>query len=127
MSKKHPMSVHLSPSTTDTIVLDPPFIPVTAFEQAVSDYMVEAWTNFIKGGTKTCQSHMCSSLLTSVIDPSLGPRISGWEKYDPNDGTTLAILGISESGAIPVNASVIDTSCDYWNTILPIYPQVSLS
>lgn len=124
MSKKHPMSVHLSPSTTDTIVLDPPFIPVTAFEQAVSDYMVEAWTNFIKGSVK---SHTCTPLLMPGVDPSLGPRISGWERYNPNDGTTLAILGISESGAIPGNASDIDASCDYWNTILPIYPQVRLN
>lgn len=124
MSKKHPMSVHLSPSTTDTIVLDPPFIPVTAFEQAVSDYMVEAWTNFIKGSVK---SRTCTPLLMPGVDPSLGPRISGWERYNPNDGTTLAILGISESGAIPGNASDIDASCDYWNTILPIYPQVSLN
>lgn len=36
-------------STTDTIALEAPFIPVTPFEQQVSNYMVEAWTNFIKG------------------------------------------------------------------------------
>ena len=37
--------------TTATIALSPPFIPVTPFEQKVSDYMVEAWTNFVKGAS----------------------------------------------------------------------------
>lgn len=59
------------------------------------------------------------------IDPSLGPRISGWEKYDPKNGSSLAILGISDSGAIAGNATEADEFCEYWNTILPIYPQVS--
>lgn len=62
-----------------------------------------------------------------MIDPVLGPRISGWEKYDPSNGSSLAILGISEFGAIAGNASEVDTSCEYWNTILPIYPQASRS
>lgn len=35
--------------TTDTIVFSAPFVAVTPFEQHVSDYMVTAWTNFIKG------------------------------------------------------------------------------
>ncbi|KAI5119966.1 hypothetical protein M0805_004346 [Coniferiporia weirii] len=90
--------------TTDTIVLEQPFIPVTPFEQQVSDYMVEAWTNFVK-------------------DPSLGPQISGWQKYDPDVSETLAILGISNQGALPGDHFTIDQSCEYWNTILPIYPQ----
>ncbi|KAH8112629.1 carboxylesterase, partial [Phellopilus nigrolimitatus] len=91
--------------TTDTIVLDAPFIPVTPFEQNVSNYMVEAWTNFIK-------------------NPSLGPQISGWQKYNSSDGETLAILGISDTGAIPGDHFTTDATCEYWNTILPIYPQV---
>jgi len=32
-----------------TIVLSPPFVPATPEEIAVSDLMVTAWTNFIKG------------------------------------------------------------------------------
>jgi len=59
-----------------------------------------------------------------LVDPSQGPQISGWEKYDPNDGSTLAILGISDSGAIAGDHFEADASCTYWNTILPIYPQV---
>ncbi len=31
------------------IVLSPPFVPATPVEIRVSDIMVEAWTNFIKG------------------------------------------------------------------------------
>ena len=48
----------------------------------------------------------------------------GWEKYDPDVNETLAILGISETGAIPGDHSVADTTCEYWNTILPLFPQV---
>ena len=61
----------------------------------------------------------------NALDPELGPRISGWVKYDPSNRTTLAILGISDSGAIPGDHFTIDEACEYWNTILPIYPQVS--
>ncbi|KAF8993009.1 carboxylesterase [Cyathus striatus] len=88
-----------------TIVLSPPFVPATPDEIAVSDLMVRAWTNFIK-------------------DPSLGPRIPGWKKYDPNDTTSLAILGKSLTGADPGDHFEADSSCQYWNTILPIYPQI---
>ena len=62
-----------------------------------------------------------------AIDPSIGPQIPGWNKYDPNDKTTLAILGISDSGALPGDHFESDASCTYWNTILPIYPQVRRS
>lgn len=68
----------------------------------------------------------CSYLIIAAgPDPTVGPQISGWEKYNPNNSSTLAILGISDSGAIPGDAETADQSCEYWNTILPIYPQVS--
>jgi hypothetical protein len=35
--------------TWRTIVLSPPFVAASSFQIAVSDLMVEAWTNFIKG------------------------------------------------------------------------------
>ncbi|OCB92268.1 ABC protein [Sanghuangporus baumii] len=101
----HGEDIRFVMGTTDTIVLSPPFMPVTPFEQKVSDYMVEAWTNFVK-------------------DPMSGPQIPGWDLYDPKNNSTLAILGTSESGAIPGDHFAIDESCEYWNTILPIYPQV---
>ncbi|KZT40310.1 alpha/beta-hydrolase [Sistotremastrum suecicum HHB10207 ss-3] len=100
----HGEDIRFVMGTTDTIVLSPPFIPVTPFEQQVSNYMVEAWTNFIK-------------------DPIAGPRIPGWVKYDPNNTTTMAVLGISATGATPGDHFAVDSSCQYWNTILPIYPQ----
>ncbi|KDR69866.1 hypothetical protein GALMADRAFT_128465 [Galerina marginata CBS 339.88] len=87
-----------------TIVLSPPFIPATPEEIAVSDLMVTAWTNFIK-------------------DPRHGPRVPGWNVYDPEDTTTLTILGKNTTGADPGDHFVADNSCTYWNTILPIYPQ----
>lgn len=59
-------------------------------------------------------------------DPSKGPLLEGWKKYDHNDGSTLAILGISETGALTGNHFEADASCNYWNTILPIYPQVRI-
>ncbi|KAI0759813.1 carboxylesterase [Irpex lacteus] len=86
------------------IVLSPPFIPATPEEIRISDIMVEAWTNFIK-------------------DPIKGPQTPGWKKYDPNDGTSLAILGTSLEGAVPGDHVAIDHSCDFWNGVLPIYPQ----
>ena len=61
---------------------------------------------------------------TFTIDPTQGPRISGWPKYDPTNRTTISILGISDSGGIPGDHFVIDEACEYWNTILPLYPQV---
>lgn len=61
------------------------------------------------------------------LDPTLGPRIPGWNRYNPTDTTSLAILGIISTGAQPGNHQEIDSVCEYWNTILPIYPQVSIS
>ncbi|KAF8058614.1 carboxylesterase [Lyophyllum atratum] len=88
-----------------TIVLSPPFVPATPEQVAISDVMVTAWTNFIK-------------------DPQAGPRIAGWKRFDPKDTTSLAILGKSVTGADPGDHLTVDRSCAYWNTILPIYPQV---
>ena len=62
--------------------------------------------------------------MQAMSDPMKGPRISGWRKYDPEDPYTLAILGVSENGATTGDHSATDKSCTYWNTILPIYPQV---
>ncbi|KAL6306974.1 Alpha/Beta hydrolase protein [Sparassis latifolia] len=90
--------------TLYTIADQAPYIPATPFQYNVSDYMVTAWTNFVK-------------------DPTLGPRIEGWEQYNPADPTTLAVLGISETGAIPGNASAIDSTIQYWNQILPLFPR----
>jgi len=100
----HGEDIRFVMGTTATIAQNPPYIPVTPFEQKVSDYMVTAWTNFIK-------------------DPHKGPQISGWEKYDPSNPSTLAILGIDENGAIAGDHFESDSSCEYWNTILPLYPQ----
>lgn len=100
----HGEDIQFVMGTTSLIALSPPFIPVTPFEQEVSDYMVKAWTNFIK-------------------DPLKGPQISGWDKYDPKNSSTLAILGISDSAAIAGDHFAVDAVCEYWNTILPIYPQ----
>ncbi|KAI0031650.1 carboxylesterase [Vararia minispora EC-137] len=100
----HGEDIRFVMGTTATIALSPPFIPVTPFEQSVSDYMLTAWTNFIK-------------------NPMSGPRLSGWKQYDPDDASTLAILGISPFGALAGNHTATDASCNYWNTILPLYPQ----
>ncbi|KAI0315930.1 carboxylesterase [Amylostereum chailletii] len=101
----HGEDIRFVMGTTATIVLDAPFVPVTPFEQQVSDYMVTAWTNFIK-------------------DPEAGPRIQGWDQYDPANTTTLAILGISATSAVPGDHFVADESCKYWNEVLPLYPQI---
>ncbi|KLO05491.1 carboxylesterase [Schizopora paradoxa] len=100
----HGSDIRFVMGTMDTIVLSPPFVAATPFELSVSSYMVDAWTNFIK-------------------DPMAGPQIENWPRYDPNNASTLAILGISSSSAIPGDHFVSDESCEYWNTILPIYPQ----
>lgn len=55
----------------------------------------------------------------------MGPNIPGWEKYSEDDGSTLAILGLSEDKADPGDHFESDKSCNYWNTILPIFPLVS--
>lgn len=59
-----------------------------------------------------------------VVDPEKGPQTSGWKQYDPNDTTSIAILGKSLTGADPGDHVAIDSSCAYWNTILPLFPQV---
>ncbi|KXN86032.1 Para-nitrobenzyl esterase [Leucoagaricus sp. SymC.cos] len=100
----HGEDIRFVMGTWRTIVLSPPFIAATPDEIAISDLMVTAWTNFIK-------------------DPEMGPRIPGWEKYNPKDSSTLAILGTSTKGAVPGDHFIADESCKYWNTVLPIYPQ----
>jgi hypothetical protein len=59
-----------------------------------------------------------------VKDPKKGPRIPGWNKYNSADPTSLAILGLSTTSAAPGNHTATDAVCDYWNTLLPHYPQV---
>ncbi|RXW25718.1 hypothetical protein EST38_g156 [Candolleomyces aberdarensis] len=83
------------------IVLSPPYVPATEEQIKISDLMVTAWTNFVKG-----------------------PRIPGWKRYDPKDPETLAILGTSTSGALAGNHTEVDAVCDYWNTLLPTFPRV---
>ncbi|KAG5651894.1 hypothetical protein H0H81_007051, partial [Sphagnurus paluster] len=87
-----------------TIALSPPFVGATPEQIAISDLMVTAWTNFIK-------------------DPSAGPRVPGWTRYDPRSTVSLAILGKSTTGADPGDHIVADRSCSYWNTVLPVYAQ----
>jgi hypothetical protein len=60
-----------------------------------------------------------------VTDPYKGPGIVGWDKYDVKDPKTLALLGVSVTGAVSGNHTEVDAVCEYWNTILPIFPQVS--
>lgn len=60
----------------------------------------------------------------SLADPFKGPQTTGWKKYDPNDPTTLALLGNSLTGAELGNHVEADNTCDFWNDVLPIYPQV---
>ncbi|KAH7925326.1 alpha/beta-hydrolase [Leucogyrophana mollusca] len=100
----HGEDIQFVMGTLYTIADQAPYIPATPFEWNVSDYMVTAWTNFIK-------------------DPELGPQIPGWNQYDPSDPTTLALLGISETGALPGNATARDWTCQYWNQVLPLFPR----
>lgn len=93
--------------------------------------MLEAWTNFIKGLVERC---VMASLYTHadpdlnlLTEPTLGPRIPNWPKYNPSNASTLAILGIDEDGAILGDHFETDKVCQYWNEILPIYPQVRVS
>ncbi|EJT99952.1 carboxylesterase [Dacryopinax primogenitus] len=81
-----------------------PYIHATPYELNASDYMVTAWTNFVK-------------------NPELGPQIEGWRQYDPSDPTSLAVLGVSATGALPGNTTQIDATCQYWNQLLPVYPR----
>ncbi|TCD67432.1 hypothetical protein EIP91_012404 [Steccherinum ochraceum] len=101
----HGEDIRFVMGTWRTIVLSPPFVPATPKEIRVSDIMVEAWTNFVK-------------------DPEKGPQTPGWKQYDPNDPTTIGVLGNSLTGAEPGDHFAIDNSCAYWNTVLPIFPQV---
>lgn len=90
--------------------------------------MIDAWTNFIKGLVEFCvmaspYTHADPDLILS-IEPTLGPRIHNWPKYSPSNSSTLAILGIDGDGAILGDHFETDKVCQYWNEILPIYPQV---
>ncbi|KAF9262533.1 carboxylesterase [Marasmius fiardii PR-910] len=100
----HGSDIRFVMGTWRTIVLSPPFVEATPDEIKVSDLMVEGWTNFIK-------------------NPTLGPSIPGWRKYDFEDPKTLAILGKSTTSVEAGDHRAVDAPCDYWNTILPIYPQ----
>ncbi|GJE94821.1 carboxylesterase [Phanerochaete sordida] len=85
------------------LAIDAPFIPATPGEIAISNLMVEAWTNFIK-------------------DPFNGPQIPGWKQYDPEDTTTLALLGYNLTGADLGDHFTADSTCAFWNEVLPIFP-----
>ncbi|KIJ27258.1 hypothetical protein M422DRAFT_55139 [Sphaerobolus stellatus SS14] len=63
----HGEDIRFVMGTTSLIVQSAPFIPVTPFEQAVSDLMVTAWTNFVKGRFKLFKNffHICST--TSLL------------------------------------------------------------
>lgn len=67
--------------------------------------------------------HYCLS--NPAVDPKSGPLTPGWKQFDPLDTTSLGILGLSLKGADPGDHITTDRSCAYWNTILPIFPQVS--
>lgn len=123
----HGEDIRFVMGTWRTIVLSPPFVPATPDEIKVSDLMVEAWTNFIKGNRQRVREWTIDHISDHVCytDPPQGPRIPGWKQFDPLDPTSLALLGNSLTGADPGDHFVTDSVCDYWNTILPIYPQVS--
>ena len=67
------------------------------------------------------------NLPLSSTDPNTGPQTSGWKQYDPDDSTTLALLGYSLTGAEPGDHFTADSTCDFWNQVVPIYPEVSVS
>ncbi|KAF9524982.1 carboxylesterase [Crepidotus variabilis] len=100
----HGSDIRFVMGTWKTIVLSQPFVAATEDQVKISDLMVTAWTNFIK-------------------DPRLGPRIPGWQVYNPQDTSTLAILGTSTESALPGDHFSADKSCAYWNTLLPYFPQ----
>jgi carboxylesterase type B len=100
----HGSDIRFVMGTWRTIVRSPPFVPANETQIEISNLVVEAWTNFIK-------------------NPSLGPQIRGWGKYDPRDASSLAILGLSTTSAFPGNHTETDKSCAYWNTLLPKFPQ----
>lgn len=57
----HGSDIRFVMGTWRTIVLSPPFIPATPEEISVSDLMVTAWTNFIKGdftASRTCIAYL---------------------------------------------------------------------
>ncbi|KAH9485790.1 Para-nitrobenzyl esterase [Psilocybe cubensis] len=100
----HGEDIRFVMGTWRTIVDSQPFVPASEMEIEVSDLMVTVWTNFIK-------------------DPQKGPQIPGWNVFDPNDTTSLAILGLNVTGADPGDHFEADRSCAYWNTLLPSFPQ----
>jgi carboxylesterase type B len=105
-----------------TIVLSPPFTGATPEQIQISDLMVTAWTNFVKG------AFLLPPRLTSqndpTSDPDRGPRIPGWDKYDSSKPSSLAILGTSTTRALPGNHTEVDAVCEYWNTLLSTFPAV---
>ena len=111
----HGEDIRFVMGTWGTIVLSPPFIPATPDEIRVSDIMVEAWTNFIKGRVNMVDIMMDRPLTTLIwrADPESGPQTPGWKQYDPEDPTTIALLGNSLTGAIPGDHFSIDSSCAY--------------
>ncbi|KAF5317269.1 hypothetical protein D9611_003493 [Ephemerocybe angulata] len=100
----HGSSTRFIMGTWRTIVLSPPFVAATQDQIAISDFMLGAWAKFIK-------------------DPLKGPRTPGWEKYNPNLSSTLAILGTSTTRALPGNHTETDAVCAYWNALLPAFPE----
>jgi hypothetical protein len=58
------------------------------------------------------------------VDPFKGPQTPGWKQYDPEDTTTLALLGNSLTGAELGDHFTADSTCSFWNEVLPIFPQV---
>ncbi|EIN08033.1 carboxylesterase [Punctularia strigosozonata HHB-11173 SS5] len=100
----HGSDIRFVMGTWRTIIKSQPFVAATPEEIAISNLMVTAWTNFIK-------------------DPTKGPEIPGWKKYDTKDTTSLAILGLNTNGADPGDHFSADASCAYWNKLLHIFPQ----
>ena len=58
------------------------------------------------------------------LDPEKGPQTQNWKQYDPNDTTSLALLGNSLTGAELGDHFTADSSCDFWNEVVPIFPEV---
>lgn len=109
------------------LAIDAPFIPATPDEIAVSNVMVDAWTNFIKGGRPCGRIYMIGRTVLNArfADPFKGPQTEGWKQYDPEDPTTLALLGYSLTGAHPGDHFTADSTCSFWNEVVPTFPQVS--
>ncbi|TFK22643.1 carboxylesterase [Coprinopsis marcescibilis] len=101
----HGSDVRFVMGTWRTIVLSPPYVAATPEQIAISNLMVTAWTNFVK-------------------DPDAGPQIPGWRRYDSKDPSTLALLGTLTTGALAGDHAKVDAVCDYWNKVLPQFPQI---